>query len=543
MDRPALDPVDPEFSPDGKQVAFAWNGEKQDNFCIYVNLVGLGTPLRLTGGPGQDRSPSWSPDGRQIVFLRFSDALHSGVMTVPALGGAERKVTEGMFVPGVAWSPDGQSLVLASRQSPDAPYGLFTLSLATGEMHRLTEPRAQAWLGDVTPAISPDGRTLAFARTMTRAESEIYLLPLSKTLAAEGQPRRLTYENGASGKPAWSPDGKVVVFSTGNAGAMSIPTLMMIAASASGARAERAPLGEGGEWPTISRDGKLVYMRWVRDENVWRLPLADGRPTGPPERFLFSTRRDVEPRYSADGKRVAFTTDRSGQTEVWICNADGSGQMQLTSFHAVITAAGRWSPDGQRLVFLSNKEGQHEIYVISANGGAALRLTNNLAHDSAPSWSRDGRWIYFASNREDGFQVWRMPPDGKTPPARVTRHGGYAALESVDGRTVYYAKRDSRAVWSVWKMPPAGGEETQVIPSIASWGEFDVTGQGIYYLDSAQAGGKVRLLRFSDGRDVALGSLEKRESFGLAASPDDRAVLYTQFDQESTELVLVNRFR
>ena len=534
--------IEPAFSPEGKQVAFAWNGEKQDGFHIYIKLVGLGAPLRLTSGPEPDRSPAWSPDGRQIAFVRFSSNSRSAIMLVPALGGAERTIAAGMFYAGLTWSADGQSLVVASRDNPESGCGLYVLSVATGEMKRLTHAPAAAWSGDVQPAMSPDGRTLAFSRSLTRANSEIYLLPLSRALDPEGQPRRLTYENGSSGTPAWSPDGKTVVFSSGSAGSGSSATLMTIPASASGERAERAAVGEGGESPTISNDGKLVYMRWVRDENVWRLPLREGKPA-PPERFLFSTRRDIEPRFSADGKRVAFTSDRTGHNEVWLCDADGSNQAQLTSFGSGMTSAGRWSPDGRRLVFLSNKEGQQEIYLISANGGAALRLTNHPGHDSAPSWSRDGRWIYFTSNREDGFQLWKMPPDPNTPPVRLTRHGGYAAIESVDGKTIYYSKRDDQSFWAVWKMPAAGGEETQVIPRIATWGDFDVTGAGIYYIDSGQAGAKLRLMRFSDGRDIVLGAVEKRVSFGLAASPDDTAVLYSQFDQESTELVLVDRFR
>ncbi|HYW47635.1 MAG TPA: LpqB family beta-propeller domain-containing protein [Bryobacteraceae bacterium] len=529
---------DPAFSPDGNQVAFAWNGEKQDNIDIYIKLLGPGTPLRLTTNPLNDRSPAWSPDGRQIAFYRNLGNSRGAIMLVPALGGSERTVAEGAFVPGLAWSQDGQSLFLSRRETPDGGHGIFVLSVNSGDMRRLTQPSAEAWAGDVTPAISPDGRTLAFARALTRSNSEIYLLSLNEKLEAKGEPRRLTFENRASGRPAWTPDGKKVVFSSGGAGATSVANLMVIPASASGEKAEPVAGGEGGEAPTISRQGKLVYMHWVRDENIWRLPLANGKP-GTPERFIFSTRRDIEPRFSADGKKLAFTTDRSGPHEVWLCDADGSNQTQLTSMGGTMTGGARWSPDGQRIAFLSNQEGQQEIYLTTPNGGAPLRLTNNPAHDSAPSWSRDGKWIYFTSNRQDGFQVWKMPPDPTATPVRVTRNGGYGAIESADGKTLYYSKRDDRATWALWKVPLEGGEETMVIPKIATWGDFDVTDAGIYYIDSDRAGAKLLLRRFAGGSDTVLGTLEKRVSFGLSASPDNRAVLYTRYDQESTELMLV----
>jgi Tol biopolymer transport system component len=533
---------EPAFSPDGNQVAFTWNGEKQDNYDIYIKLVGPGTPLRLTTHTAPDRAPAWSPDGRQIAFVRSLGPSRVAVLLIPALGGPERKVAEAMLAPWIAWSRDGQSLFVARRETPEGGHGLFTLSIGSGEMKRLTQPPAEAWSGDLNPAISPDGRSLAFTRSITRANSEIYLLSLTDNLEAKGEPRRLTFENRASATPVWTPDGKRIVFASGGAGAAAVASLMTIPASASGEKAERVPLGEGGESPAISRQGKLVYMRWVRDENIWRIPISGGKPAAP-ERLIFSTRRDLEPRFSADGKRIAFTSDRSGANEVWLSDADGANQAQLTSFGVAMTAGARWSPDGQKLVFLSNKEGQQEIYLISANGGTPQRLTNHPAHDSAPNWSRDGKWIYFTSNREDGFQVWKVPPDPKVAPARVTRNGGYAAIESVDGNTLYYSKRDDRATWAVWKMPVAGGEETKLIPSISTWGDFDVTELGIYYIDSPRAGAKLRLLRFSDGSDTVLGALEKRVSFGVAASPDNRAVLYTEYDQESTELMLMDRFQ
>ena len=82
---------EPALSPDGKQVAFVWNGEKGDNFDVYVKLIDSGIPLRLTLNPGEDRVPAWSPDGRYIAFCRRSER-GAEIFSVPALGGPERKL-------------------------------------------------------------------------------------------------------------------------------------------------------------------------------------------------------------------------------------------------------------------------------------------------------------------------------------------------------------------------------------------------------------------------------------------------------------------
>ncbi len=533
---------DPALSPDGNEVAFVWSGEKQASFDLYLKLVGPGTPIRLTNEPGRESSPAWSPDGRQIAFLR-SGPSRSSLVVIPALGGPERTVVEaeGLGL-GLAWSPDGQSLFVARGDAPGKPAGIFVVSVGAGTMRRLTTPPAEAWSGDISPALSPDGRTLAFARSLTRSNSNIYVVPLSEGLEATGEPRRLTFEERASGDPVFSQDGTKIIFSAGGRGSDSDTSLMVIPVSGSGEKAERVPGTDGGESATLSRQGRLVFLRWLRDENVWRLRPADGRP-GVPERFIASTRKDIDPAFAADGRRLLFASDRSGMQEVWICEADGSNDVQLTSLPATMTSGGRWSPDGRMVVFVSNIEGQMELYLTTPNGTTPQRLTSNPAHDSAPRFSRDGKWCYFASNREDGFQIWKMPPEPGGAPVRVTRGGGYAAIESTDGRTLYYTKRRGEGSWSIWKVPVSGGEEVEMALKAGTWGDFDVTETGITYIDSALPGARLRFHRFADGSDTVLATLEKRPSFGVTVSPLDGTVLFTQFDVDANELMLVESFR
>ena len=160
----------PTFSPDGDRIAFVWGGETPNNFDVYVKLIGPGPPLRLTTDPAWDHSPAWSPDGRHIAFLRGHPPSREkmGVFLIPALGGQERKLAEtrvaGTLFQGTClnWSPDGRWLAVCDEED-DSPFPLsvFLLSVDTGERRRLTSPTEGE---DVSPAFSPDGRTLAFAR-------------------------------------------------------------------------------------------------------------------------------------------------------------------------------------------------------------------------------------------------------------------------------------------------------------------------------------------------------------------------------------------
>ena len=136
---------DPSFSPDGNQVAFAWEGDKRDNFDIYVRLVGPGPLLRLTTNPAAEGLPAWSPDGTQIAFLRY-DRSALNVLVTSSLGGQERTlVSLSNGVPGLSWSPDGKYLAVANGTSSDTVGGIFLVGVETGEMHRLTALPDKSW--------------------------------------------------------------------------------------------------------------------------------------------------------------------------------------------------------------------------------------------------------------------------------------------------------------------------------------------------------------------------------------------------------------
>ena len=194
----------PTFSPDGNQVAFSWNGDAQDNFDIYVKLIGAGTPLRLTTDPAEDFSPAWAPDGRSIAFLRRRSEGRTAVVFTSPLGGPERVLAETRDVTppmyessgSLAWLPDSKHLVVFDKSSPDEPVGLFLLSIETGDKQRLTKPPSNT-VGDSGPAISPDGRMLAFTRTTGTVVNDLYVADLSPALlctATRGGLRSITGE-------------------------------------------------------------------------------------------------------------------------------------------------------------------------------------------------------------------------------------------------------------------------------------------------------------------------------------------------------------
>jgi Tol biopolymer transport system component/predicted Ser/Thr protein kinase len=536
--------IQPALSPDGKQVAFAWNGEKEDNYDIYVKLVDAGTPLRLTTNPQPDCSPAWSPDGRYIAFLRWSPK-GAEVYVIPALGGSERKLAQtaaivdwtGAASTGgrLSWSPDGRSLAVVDRSSPKEPNSIYLLSTETREKRRLTLPPA-GYAGDVYPALSPDGGTLAFVRIRGAAAQDVYLEAFGGGKPS-AEPRRLTFDERYVNGIDWTPDGRSILFSSNRSG-----TYEMWRIPASGGQPERLAFGDGHH-PSISRDGhRLAFARSSSNYNIWRAsgPGAAEKRT-PPTKLIASTQGEYQPQFSPDGKRIAFGSDRSGSSEIWVADSEGLNPVQLTSFGGPAVGSPRWSPDGRWIAFDSSKEGQRDIYVVSAEGGAARRLTTDPSQDVRPSWSGDGRWIYFGSNRSGDWQVWKLSAEGGSA-VQVTRKGGREAFEAPDGRFLYYTKF---GVAGIWRVPVDGGEETQVLDrGLQSY--WTLTSQGIYVRTwKPPLAPVIELYSFATGRLARVAELAKGKdySLGLSVSPDDKWILYTQLDRVDSDLMLVENFR
>jgi Tol biopolymer transport system component len=544
----------PAFSPDGKQVAFVWGSESDDNTDIYVKLIGTEKPLCLTNNLAADTGPVWSPDGRYIAFLRRS-AEGNGFYLVPALGGPERKLAKAggrvntEDAPArIAWRPSGEWggewLAVTDSEAPGEPVGIFLLSVETGEKRRLTSPPAH-FFGDWNPAFSPDGKTLAFTRAVNGISLDIYVVPVSG-----GEPRRLTFDDAHLKGLAWTPDGREIVFSSSRGG--SVHTAALWKVPAAGGTPERLTgVGQNVFTFAIDRQGnRLAYEQRIDDTNIYRVDVSDSTGQGAPHTQLtFSTFEDDSPDYSPDGKKIAFVSDRTGSLEIWTCDSDGDNPIQLTNIGGQHTGTPRWSPDGQWIVFDSGVEANQEIFVISADGGKPRRLTFDPALDMIPSWSRDGRWIYFTSNRRGDFQVWKAPAEGGQA-VQVTRQGGFEAFESADGKLIYYSK--GIGLPDIWRVPAQGGEESFAL-ELQKTGHrraWAVAEQGIYFaVAETPPRSAVEFFSFVTGRvERPVAKLEGAISYscgppGLTSSFDGRRLLYTRIDQSGSDIMLMENFR
>lgn len=536
------------FSPDGNQIAFAWRGEVRDSnspsgIDIFIKQIGAEKPLQLTQDFGFNFYPAWSPDGRYIAFLHWKQNERPGVYLVPALGGPPRKIIDfdqpTKCNPGLSWSQDGRYLVSAYAPD-DQPCQLKRIGIEDLHVDSLTSPPVPS-TGDWDPQYSPDGQNIAFIRNSKDVE-DVYVMP-----AAGGTPRRLTFDNRLLSGLAWSADSKDIIFSSNRGGATW--GLWRIGAEGGGTP-DRLSIGSDHAYmPSISLKGnRLAYDSGMWNENIWRVAIDPNHRLEKPERLIYSSLQEEGPQYSPDGKRIVFQSTRSGFFEIWRADADGSNLVQLTNFSGPLTGTPRWSPDGKQISFDTRPGAHPNVEVVSADGGPPRRFVNDSADEGVASWSHDGRWLYFASNRAGSWQVWKRRLDGGQP-IQVTSKGGFAAFESPDGKTLFYAKFNEPGMWTV---PVDGGPETKILdePPGGYWGYFAAGPDGLYFLGDAGTPEKPRLgFKFFDYKTrkvTNLGDMEKSPyegAPGFSVSPDGRYLLYVQLDESRDSLMLADNFK
>ncbi len=394
----------------GNKIAFSSN--RDGNEEIYVmNTDGSGQ-TRLTDNPASDWGPDWSPDAGRIAFSSNRDG-NDEIYVMNTDGSGLTNLTNslaGDWAP--AWSPDGRRIAFMSNR--DGNHEIYVMNADGSGLTNLTNNPA----GDWHPVWSPDGGRIAFMSDRD-GNNEIYVMN------ADGSGLTNLTDNPAwDALPAWWPDGRRIAFTSDRDGNYEI---YVMNADGSGltnltnnpADDQEACLVAAGAWSyaatptpvlaTPPQHGNKIAFSSNRDGNPEIYVMnADGSGL---TRLTDNPASDWAPAWSPDGERIAFQSERDGNPEIYVMNADGSGPTRLTDNPAEDWWPA-WPPDGGRIAFHSDRDGNGEIYVINADGSGLINLTNNPAHDLAPAWTPDGRRIAFHSDRDGNDEIYVMNADG-----------------------------------------------------------------------------------------------------------------------------------
>jgi Tol biopolymer transport system component len=328
----------------------------------------------------------------------------------------------------------------------------------------LTHPGGAAH--DFHPAVSPDGKWVAFARWLTNSTSQLYVVPFGG-----GPERRVTAEHADIKGIAWR-DERSLIISSNRKG----PHQLWMVPLEGGVPVLVPTTGVSAQEPSLSRDGStLVYSDLTLESEIWA-----GPPSGGLRRIVASTRQNHSAQFSPDGSRIAYVSNSSGSWEVWTAGADGAGPRQLTKFGGPLLGTVHWSPDGKSLAFDARPKGYSQIFIMNADGAGLRPVNRNNAEEKMPNFSRDGKWIYFNSNRDGAQRLWKKSlVSGEE--LRLAENFATDSAESVDGRTVYFLSRGP----GIYEVAASGGQ-ARLAPGLADANPrrvWAVDQKGIWYLN------------------------------------------------------------
>jgi len=484
---------EPSFSPDSETIAYV--SDRTGNFEIFLKQISGGPDINLTRNDADDVQPAFSPDGKQIAFVSTrassSNLLYPGVdfsllggdiWVMPTLGGSARRVAESGNFP--SWSPDGKMIIYTRGTSwfqpkmrrvaaqggepqeipikfkagePPQPFWLypsysadmrwiafeagdniFVVNSEGGEAKRIVKGRRPVW--------SANAESLIYSNSESGKNFSLWQVPFSTNEgAASGAPEPITVGRGRDMQAAVSRDGKLIAFASQDL-SFNIETLPFDA-EAGQQKGAPQPATQGSNliyFLSFSPDGRSVVFESRRgaSSHIWRVDIG----SVPVQLTADLNFNDSAPRWSPDGQTIAFTRRPTNESQrplapgaranLWLMSPDGANPRLL------IENAGSpvWTPDSRALVYGSVVDDrQNQLFIFDLATSSARRLTNEPGVVPISTFSPDGKWLIFQSNPSGNIDLRAISMAGGDPRSVVaTPHQDYHPFVSSSGKWLYF---------------------------------------------------------------------------------------------------------
>jgi Tol biopolymer transport system component len=510
----------PDWSPDGTKIVFT--SDLDDPFVnheIYVMDANGENVVRLTNNPAADYAPVWSPDATKIAFVTDRNGNWE-VYVMDANGSNPINLTNNLAadgVNGISWSPDGGKIAFTSDRDTGSNE-IYVMDANGANPVRLTKRVGD----DINPDWSPDGTKIAFSNVLEpsnpQSDADIYVMDADGSNQINLTPNTTL----ADSEPAWSPDGTKMAFTRIIIGTSNYEIFVMDADGSNPINLTNHPQPDyRSDWQRLAPGpSPTPGVTPIPSPSPTPIPTPTPTPTPPPHtptpfptpllppaangKIVFDSYDGADPvghpnqiyvmdanganqinvsnnafadytaTWSPDATKIAFASNRDGNSEIYVMNADGSNQTRLTNDPRTDEKP-TWSPDGTRIAFDSNRGNNMDIYVMNADGSNVIRLTTDLLDDYQAAWSPDGGKIAFTSRRDGSTEIYLMDPNGANQTNLTRRFGSdNAPAWSPDGTKIVFSS--SRSGTGVFVMDADGAHVTRLttspnnfVDSGASW--------------------------------------------------------------------------
>ena len=480
---------EPTFSADGETIAYV--SDRNGNFEIYLKQISGGPDINITNNVADDVQPAFSPDGKQIAFVSTrsssSSLLYPGrdrpllggdIWVMPALGGSARRIVESGNFP--SWSADGKTIIFTSGTSgfqsklrrvdskggppqdisvkftADEPLAafwfyssyssdmrwisfegdgnIFVVNSEGGEARRIVKGHRPTW--------GANSQSIIYSNDEPGKNNSLWQIPFSNTDGtASGAPEPLTIGRGRDTQAAISRDGKLIAFAAQDF-SFNIETLPFDAEMGrqTGAPQEVTRGGNNNDFLSFSPDGRSIVFQSHRgaSSHIWRVEIGSA-----PEQLTSDPNfNDSKPRWSPDAQSIAFLRSAVGASQqpatldLWLMSADGANPRMLTE----IADNPKWAPSGLALVYGSVAEGrQNQLFIFDLATKTSRRLTNEPAVVPESTFSPDGKWVIYQSTQSGNVDLRAVPIEGGESRSVVaTPHQDYHPFVSPTGKWLYF---------------------------------------------------------------------------------------------------------
>jgi Tol biopolymer transport system component len=436
--------MEPSASPDGRLIAFTSSRDGVSR--IWIKQLAGGGEAPLTAGP--DRSARFSPDGSSVLFLRDQGATHA-LYRIGLVGGEPRKLTDDVVE--ADWSPDGRRIVFVrARGGSERTSTLGILDTGSGAETVLLQPRSREMFD---PRWSPDGRGIAFVRGETITHAAVWQVVLLDVASRKERVLGVPGPSGPLGGIAWSGEGKELYFirSENLLGDISGSQGRLVRCDVSNGK-ERPLLWATGLFPLssgalgvaghcdVAGPGLLLMDSRPQRQNLRESTLSGGVAPDGGRLLTRGSSSDRQPSYSPDGSHMLFSSNRSGNLDLWLLDLKNGALRQLTDDAAQDWDPG-FSPDSKHIVWSCDRSGHLEIWIANADGSGARQISKDGVDAENPFMTRDGAWIFYWSANPGNPGIWRVRPDG-TGATRLIAGNLLQPEISPDGRYVLYIDVD-----------------------------------------------------------------------------------------------------
>jgi eukaryotic-like serine/threonine-protein kinase len=511
--------VDAVISPDGKYIVYVTDEGGQQS--LWVKHIPTASNVQIVSSSDSKYwGLTFSRDSNYVYYVVWEKNGPGTLYQVPVLGGASRKIMTSVESP-ITFSPDGTRFAFIRRQPSLGETVLMTASTDGSREQMLAMRKSPEAFSAIGPAWSPDGKLIACATGNFYGGFHSDVIAVS----LEGRAETLITSQ------KWFYIDRIAWLSSGNG-------LVVTAAERSSSHYQIWQVAyPGGEARRVTNDlssyisvsltadsRALAAVQYDRVSNIWIVPGSD-------------TNRAVQvasgagPQYglswTPDG-HIVYASISSGNPDIWIMNADGTGQKQLT-FDAYTDRDPSVSPDGRQIVFASDRRGSFNIWRMDIDGSNLVQLTHG-DDERFPQCSPDGRWVVYQGLVSGVPMLWKITIDGDDNAQLTEKYSNWPVV-SPDGRLIACSYRDGEtSPWKVAVIPFEGGAPVKLfdIPMLSIpmlfWQRvrWSADGRALTYIDNRNGVSNIWSQPLDGGKPAQLTDFKTDRILNFDWSPDGK---------------------